>query len=65
MPHCAKCKKPSDIVTNQSEEKLAKNGRKYLYGPCVNCGTKLSVFLNKDGKYREQSEQDRIILAER
>jgi hypothetical protein len=69
MPYCSKCKKLTNLDENRSRRKEFINHKGVTHymviGPCIYCGTNISVFVNKDGVFTPKSNEERAKSREK
>lgn len=62
MPYCSKCRKLTNLDENKCRKKEFINSRGITHhmvvGPCIYCGTNIAVFVNKDGVFTPQSNEE-------
>ena len=61
MPYCMKCRKATEMNSDGGEGRVTKNNRKLYIGTCSVCGTKQSVFINKEGYYVEKTTAEHLV----
>jgi hypothetical protein len=60
MPYCVKCKKDTDTNWIDSHPRPTRDAMHYFVtGSCKKCGTKKSVFTDRNGNYRQYSDTER------
>jgi hypothetical protein len=56
-----KCRKVTEMNSDGGEGRVTKNNRKLFIGACSVCGTKQSVFINKEGYYTEKTTAEHLV----